>query len=468
MNMEPDRTQAPPAGPAPHVHLGGHHSFTMKNGMCVIVVEDRKIPIVSLQVRFDHAPVPQGDKVGYLELMGELLTSGTDGKTKAEIDEEVDSIGAKLMGSTDGLYASCLTRNFPQLFKLIGEVVTTSNFPEAEFAKAKTRLVSQIGARADDPDQIAEVVGHALTFGKQHPYGEVASEATVDRMGRSDILHYYQRIFQPVSGYLVLVGDINEEVGMAMAEATFGSWTGHEQAPANGEEAQMSAAPVLPSDKRVAFVDRPGSGQSVIKVVFPLDLKPNDPMALHAQVLNTILGGGVFNARLMQNLREDKGYTYGAYSSIESDRWAGNFSAGCSVRNEVTEDAVSQIMMEITGIREEPVKADELALAKSYMAGSFARSLEDPRTVARFALNTFLYGLPADHYETYLQRLEAVDIAGVQAAAKRFLHPAQATMLVVSDKAEVMGTLTGLVPSGKVQEFDINGDPVTSGVVKGA
>jgi zinc protease len=455
-----DRTQAPPAGPAPHVHLGGHHSFTLKNGIRVIVVEDHKFPIVSVQVRFDHAPVRQGDKAGYLELMGELLTSGTAGKTKQQIDELVDGLGAKLMGSTDGLYASCLTRNFPELFKLIGEVVTSANFPEEEFTRSKTRLLSQIGARADDPDQIAEVVGHALTFDKQHPYGEVASEETAARMGRADVEGHYHRFFQPGSGYLVLVGDINEEEGRTLAEATLGAWTGHALPAENGTNGNGVMPVPQAGEKRVAFVDRTGSEQSVIKVVFPVDLKPNDPMALHAQVLNTILGGGVFNARLMQNLREDKGYTYGAYSSIESDRWGGNFSAGCSVRNGVTEDAVSQIMKEMTGIREAPVKADELALAKSYMAGSFARSLEDPRTVARFALNTFLYGLPMDHYETYLQRLQAVDVAGVQQAAQRFLHPDHATMLVVSDKAQVMGTLAGLTSSGVVHEFDINGDPV--------
>ena len=459
-----DRTQAPPAGPAPQVDLGEYQSFTLPNGMRVIIVENHRFPMVSAQVRFDIPPILQGEKAGYHDLLGELLTSGTINRSKQRIDELVDGCGAKFNGNGEGLHVSCLSKYFPRMLDLIQDVVLHASYPEDEFQKAKTRSASQISARADEPDQIAEVVGHALTFGKHHPYGEVATEATLARVERSDLQHFHHRFFRPEKGYIVLVGDITVKDAHSMAEGAFSAWNGARGAKAHdhtGHEVVQGPGPItqVPT-KRVAFVDRAGSAQSVIKVVFPVDLKPNDPMALHAQVLNTILGGGVFNARLMQNLREDKGYTYGAYSSLDPDRWAGSFSAGCSVRNEVTNDAVAQIMKEIRGMKEAPVTEAELALAKSYMAGSFARSLEDPRTVARFALNTFLYDLPENHYETYLERLSVIGIADIQAAAERFLHPEHATILVVGDKQEVMGTLVDLTPSGKVLEFDINGDPV--------
>lgn len=479
MIAQVDRTKAPLPGPAPEVHLGEHKSLTLENGMRVIIVENHKIPIVSAQVKFDIPPILQGDVAGYQDLVGELLTSGTPRHTKEQIDELVDGLGARLNGSNDGLYASSLKKNFPQVMDLLYEVVASANFPSEEFEKAKTRAMSQVQARADDPDQIADVVGRALTYGKNYPYGEVTTEASLGKASRDDVYQYYRYFFQPKQGYLVLVGDITAAEGEAMARKYFGTWKGAEvpvTKDEQGHDVVKDLGPIIPAGKdprrpadvRMAFVDRPGSAQSVIKVVFPVQLKPNDPMALQAQVLNTILGGGVFNARLMQNLREDKGYTYGAYSSLDADRWCGSFSAGCSVRNDVTDSAVTQIMKEITDIRNAPVKTDELALAKSYMAGSFARALEDPRTVARFALNTYLNDLPEDHYETYLKRLDAVTITDVKQAAERLLHPDSCTVLVVGDKEQVAKSLEPLSGSGRVLDYDINGDIVRLDPTEGA
>lgn len=479
MTAQVDRTKAPAAGPAPEVHLGEHQSLLLDNGMRVIIVENHNIPVISAQLRFDIPPVMQGDKAGYQELVGELLTTGTARHTKDQIDEIVDGLGAQFSGTSDGLYASSLTKNFPKVMDLVYEVVSSANFPREEFDKAKTRAISQITARADDPDQIASVVGNALTYGKNYPYGEVSTEASMGKATRDDVYNYYRYFFQPKQGYLVLVGDITPKEGEAMARKYFGTWKGAEvpvEKDAEGHDVVKGLGPIitagrtprLPGNVRVAFVDRPGSAQSVIKVLFPVELKPNDPMALEAQVLNTILGGGVFNARLMQNLREDKGYTYGAYSSLDADRWCGAFSAGCSVRNAVTDSAATQVLAEIAGIRNAPVKADELALAKSYMAGSFARALEDPRTVARFALNTYLNNLRPDHYETYLQRLDAVTAEGVQQAAQRFLHPDSCTLLVVGDKEQVAKTLAPLAANGHVLDLDVNGDLVRLDPTEGA
>ncbi len=480
MTAQVDRTKAPSAGPAPEVHLGKYKTSVLPNGMRLIIVENHRTPVVSAQVRFDIPPVLQGDITGMQELAGELLTSGTARYGKEELDERVDGLGAQLMGSSNGLFASSLKKNFPALMELVHEVVTNATYPGAEFEKARTRLLSQVQARSDDPDQIAEVVGHALTFGKAHPYGEVATEASLRKLARNNVHAYYRHFFQPEQGYLVLVGDITAAEGEQLANNLFGGWNGADvpmTKDAQGHVVVQDLGPVLsangmqpalPRSLRVALVDRPGSAQSVIKVVFPVQIKPNDPMAIQAQVLNTILGGGVFNARLMQNLREDKGFTYGAYSSLDADRWCGSFSGGCSVRNAVTDSAVAELLKEIRHIQAGPVTADELALAKSYMAGSFARSLEDPRTVARFALNTFLNDMPADHYETYLKRLDAVTVADVQQAAQRFLHPDNCTVLVVGDKASVAGSLSTLAGANPVLDLDANGDIVRVDPTEGA
>ncbi len=469
MDAQIDRSHAPLPGPAPAVRVADAKHSSLPNGIHLIVVENHKLPVVSVQLRFDHPPVMQGDKAGYQDLIGELLTSGTVRRSKEQIDETVDRLGAQLSGAQDGLFASSLKKNFKELMRLVYEVTTAPSFLPAEFEKAKTRAMSGLKSRADDPDQIASEVGRAITYGKGFPYGEVATEASLGKVTRAQVYAYYQRFFRPESCYMVFVGDITETEAKQMANDLFGDWKGAEIKRTTDENKVETVkdlgkimmptfVPQMNGPRQVCFVDRPGSAQSVLKCVFPVELRPNDPMALSAQVMNTILGGGVFNARLMQNLREARGFTYGAYSSLDADRWCGAFSAGCSVRNDVTDSAVTELMYEIERMRDEPVTADELALAKSYMAGSFARSLEDPRTVARFALNTLLFNLPSDFYSTYLKRLDTVSVESVQLAAKRFLKPDNAQILVVGDKEQVANKLAPLSFTRAVVYLDVNGD----------
>lgn len=471
MTAQIDRSHPPAAGPAPEVHLGEHSTFVLPNGMRVIVVENHKLPLANVQVRFDIPPVAQDEKVGYIDMVGDLLAAGTDTRSKAAIDEEVDRLGAGLHTTSDGVYASGLKKNLPALLDVVADVVTAPSFPEDEFRKTLVRYRSATQQRRDDPDAIAETVGRAATFGLYHPYGEVMTDATLDQVTVDAVRAYYHRFFRPEKGYVVFVGDITSQEARELAMRHFGNWkaTSPVGSIANGEEevpelglVRYLTEPVLASgDRRVVLVDRPGSPQSMIRVSFPLNLKPNDIRALKAQVMNTILGGGVFNARLMQNLREDKGWTYGAYSSLDSDRFNGSFTASVSVRTDVTDSAITEILKEVEHMRSVPIDQADLDLAKKYMAGSFARSLEDPRTVARFALNTYLNGLPPDHYATYLKRLDAVTVADVQEAANAFLYPDNAVIFVVGDKASIVRKLAPLSMDffTPVLELDVDGAP---------
>ena len=472
MNAQIDRSRPPVPGPAPTVQLGSHSSFTLPNGMRVIVVENHKLPLASVQVRFDIPPVAQGDKTGYVDLVGDLLATGTATRSKADIDESVEKLGGYLVTSSDGAYTAGLKKNLPALMTVLKDVVTAPSFPEREFAKAITRYRSGIQQRKDDPDAIAEAVGRAATFGRNHPYGEVMTEKSLNNIAIKHINGYYQRFFRPEKGYLVFVGDITVKEAKKLAKEAFGAWkpamppmtmdeNGNEIVEGLGTVHYLGQPVTATGLRRVQLVDRPGSAQSVIRVTFPLNLQPKDNRALAAQVMNTILGGGVFNARLMQNLREDKAWTYGAYSSLDADRFNGSFTASVSVRNNVTDSALTEIVKELERMRNEGVTTEELDLAKKYMAGSFARSLEDPRTVARFALNTYLNGLAEDHYATYLQRLDAVSKEDVKAAAEAFLHPDNAVLFVVGDKEEVYNKLVPLSRDivAPVFELDENGEP---------
>lgn len=471
MNAQLDRSQPPAPAPPPQVQVAAHTFFTLPNGMRVIVVENHKLPKVDVQLRFDHAPMSQGDKAGFIDLFGELLEAGTTSRAKADIDALVDRLGATLHTSPDGVHASLLKKHLAPMMELVAEVATAPSFPDEELNKARTRMLSGVEQRKDDPAATSETVSRAMTFGRAHPYGEVTTEASLKKVQREQLVAYHAKFFRPENAYLVLVGDITEKEAKALAKERFGKWApapkysvvdenNVETLPGIGPLRFLTQPKTPSGPRRVVLVDRPGAAQSVIRVSFPLNFQPKDLRALPAQVMNTILGGGVFNARLMQNLREDKGWTYGSYSSLESDRFNGHFHTTANVRTDVTDSAITETLKEIERMRMGRVTAEELDLAKRYMAGSFARSLEDPRTVARFALNTYLNELPKDHYTTYLERLEAVTADDIQAAAEAFLHPDNAVITVVGDRRKLFNKLEALswASNPKVIELDHNAE----------
>ncbi len=469
MTAQLDRSRPPAAGPAPVVHIDEHATSLLPNGMRLIVVEDHKLPMVSVQVRFDVPPIYQGDMAGYVDLFGELLMTGAGKRSKADIDRDVDAIGANLYTSNDGLFASALKKNLGPLMSIVDDVVKAPTFPESELASALVRAKAAVQQRQDEPEGVAEAVGRAMMFGRTHPYGEMTTERTLSRIQRPVMEAYHRHFFRPENGYLVFVGDITEKEAKELAKTHFGKWKPRASSTTTDEHGRTVVEglgfviplqnPTVPGKvRKVYVVDRPQATQSVIRVMFPLPLVPKDLRAQQAQVMNTILGGGIFNARLMQNLREKNGFTYGCYSSLDVDRFNSSFVATASVRTEVTDSAVTEILNEMELMRTMPVATDELALAKSSMMGSFGRSLEDPRTIARFALNTKLNDLPADHYRTYLTRLAAITAQQVQDAASAFLYPDQAVILVVGDLARIKDGMQQFAPDGQVIQLTVDAE----------
>lgn len=447
------RSMAPTGGPARPVKIGTSHQFTLANGLKVIVVENHKLPQISYQLTIDRDELIEKEKSGLADISGSLLATGTTKHTKAEIDEAVDYIGANLSTGSTGGFASSLTKHTDKILTLFSDVILKPSFPEAEFDKIKTQTLSGLQTEKDDPNAISGNVSRALTYGASHPYGEITNESTVSNINLEDCKNYYNSYFKPGNAYLVIVGDITPEVAKAKAEKYFGSW------PAGKTPEYEYAFPNGVDNTAVAFVDKSGAVQSVINITYALDIKPGAPDVIPARVMNTILGSG-FSGRLFLNLREDKAYTYGAYSSLDADELVGNFSANASVRNEVTDSAITQFFLELNKLRTEPVTKKELELAKSFIAGGFARSLESPQTVAGFALNIDMYDLPADYYETYLQKLAAVTIEDVSRVAKKYITPSKARIVVVGNKDEVMNKLTAFdKEDGKIQLYDIYANP---------
>lgn len=449
--QETFRQNPPEPGPAPEIQLADYESFTLDNGLKVIVVENDKLPRVSYQLLLDIPIHLEGDDAGLSSMAGSLMRNGTENRTKAELDQEVDFIGASLSTSGSGVFGSSLTKHKDKLLELMADVLYNPVFPQEEFDKLQRQTLSNIAQQKDSPDAIAANVGRVMAYGKDHPYGELETEETIKNLSVEKCREYYETYFKPDIATLVVVGDVTVSEAQKDARQVFGSW----------ESGQVPTAtvpkPEAPGTTEVDFVNKAGAVQSVIQITYPVYLQPGDTDFIAAQVMNQILGAPGFSGRLFQNLREDKGYTYGANSYLSSDKEVGRFRAVASVRNEVTDSALVEFMHEFNRIRTEAVSEEELQLAINNLSGSFARSLESAQTIARFAYNTSRYNLPDDYYANYLKNLSAITADDVMRVAKKYVKPGNAHIVVVGSKSEVADKLEQF---GPVKFFDAFGNPV--------
>ena len=445
-----DRSVRPEAAPAPTINIGQYESFELDNGLKVFVVENHKIPRVTYSLVLDYDPMPEGELAGLAEVTGQLLRTGTTHLSKDELDEEVDFIGARLSTSSTGIYASSLKKHNEKLLSLMADVIMNPSFKQEELEKIKTQTISGLKSQQDDAGAISDRISNQLIYGKSHPYGESITEASIGKLTPEHCSGFYQAFFRPNVGYLAIVGDITLEEARTLVQKHFGSWE---------KSAVMNFVPETPTPPKhpvVAIVDRPGAVQSALRIGYPVDLKPGAPDAIPARVMNTILGGGSF--RLFNNLREEKAYTYGAYSQLNTDKLVGKFMVTTEVRNSVSDSAINEIFYEMRRLGNEPVEASELELAKNYLNGNFALSLENPQTVARFAISTARYGLPADYYANYMKNLSAVSADDVMAAAKAYIKPENAYILAVGKAADIAPRLMQFNGGDPIQYYDFEGN----------
>ncbi len=456
LSAQLDRSQPPKPGPAPVVNIGDYNMFTLSNGLKVIVVENHKTPVISWQLSLDIDPVMEGDAKGYVDMAGQLMRSGTKNRTKQEIDEEIDFIGASLSTYSTGIYASSLTRHKDKLLDLMSDVLLNPVFPQDELEKMVEQSISALAANENDANFMVDNLITSVVYGEDHPYGEVVTKEKLENITRDHVANYYNTYFKPNTAYLVIVGDITTKEAKELTKKYFKNWE-------KGDVPKATYAnPQAPAENTVAFANRDGAVQSVLAVSYPIEMQPGDPDAIKASVMNSVLGGGVFSGRLMQNLREDKAYTYGARSSLSSDKVVGRFTARTEVGNNVTDSALVEILYELDRMVNEPVDSESLDLVKNFMNGSFARSLESPRTIANFALNIERYNLPKDYYKTYLERLAAVTTEDVTAMAKKYIKPENAWILVAGNKGEVSPKLARFSAANEVLFFDPYGRKVES------
>ncbi len=454
-----DRSVRPKPGPAPEVKIGNPDSFVLKNGLKVFVVENHKLPSIAFNLVVDRDPIVEGKNAGYISIAGQLLRTGTKSRSKDKLDEEIDFLGASLSTSSDGIYASGLSKHAEKIFSIVSDIILNPEFKQEELEKIRKQTLSGLAYQKDDPDAISNRVSSAIMYGKEHPYGEMETEETVKSVTLDMCKKYVDTYFKPNISYLAIVGDINKAKAKTLVEKFLSKW---EKKDVPKTQFENPKAPIV---NKVELVNRPSSVQSVISVCYPVDLPIGNDDVIKAKVANLILGGSA-TGRLFMNLREAKAYTYGAYSSINADKYVGSFSAFTKVRNSVTDSAVTEIMNEMKKIRNEKVSDEDLQKAKNLISGNFTRSLEQPRTIAEFAINIARYNLPKDYYKNYLKNLNAVTAEDVQNVAKKYIKPNNSNIVIVGSGDEIAKNISKFSVNGKIDYFDTYADKYDPNVKK--
>ncbi|MEH6770308.1 pitrilysin family protein [Maribacter arcticus] len=443
LQAQVDRSIMPTPGPAPEINLGEPETFNLNNGLKVLVVENHKLPRVSIQLSIDNPPILEGDKAGVASLTGSLLGKGSKNIAKDEFNEEIDFLGARLSYSSQGAYAQSLSKYFPRMMELMADAAIYPNFTQEEFDKEKDKILAGLKAEEKVVSAISGRVQRALAYGKNHPYGEFATEKTVNNVTLADVEEFYRDYFVPANAYLIIIGDVNLDEVKTLTDTYFTPWT--KAVPPSFSYSEPKNVP----NTQINLVDMPNAVQSEITIQNIVTLKMKDDDFIAALLANQILGGGS-DSRLNLNLREDKGYTYGAYTSLGNDKYApSRFTASAEVRNMVTDSSIVEILKELELINAQPVTEKELKTTKALYAGSFIMALENPQTIARYALNVEKEDLPKDFYKSFLEKLENVSKADVELAAKKYFNVNNARVVVVGKGSEILSNLENIDFHGK-------------------
>jgi len=447
-----DRSIVPSPAPAKEISIPDPVVFKTENGITVILSENHKLPRVMFDLRVGTGQRLEGNKTGIMDITGQLILSGTSTYTKDEIDSKKDYIGASLWATHNQLRLRCLTKHMEKGLDLFSDILYNANFPQNEFERIVKKIQSELLSVQSSAETMGENALMTSLFEK-HPYGEVMTEQTLANINREDVVNYFHKTFVPDQSYLVVVGDITKEKVEEIVQKYFSSWTGTAQ-----QKVDYPIAP-NPQGNRVIFVKKTGAVQSYIQVAMPVDIEMGDDNYLPMSVTNGIFGGGGFANRLISNLREDKGYTYGAYSSLDVQPQGAYFGTEGSFRNEVTDSAITELLYELERITDSYVTDDEMKMTKSIMTGRFARSLEDPTTIARFALNIERYNLDKDYYKNYLKNLEATTKEQILEVSQKFITPKNCYIVVVGNES-VLENIKPFDADGVIEVVDAFGQAV--------
>ena len=429
----PDRSQPPSLGPPPQMDLPSIQKRTLANGLSVWVVALREVPIVqmNLVVRTGAAGDLPG-RFGTASLTAAMLDEGAGERSALELADAVEFLGAVLT-TTSSFDASAVRLNAPverldEALPLFADVALRPTFPVSELERLRQeRLTSLLQAR-DNPAALAGMAFSRALYGSTHRFGApmTGTGRSLARLSADDLREFHAAHYQPSNATLLVVGDVSADAVVPKVEKYFGGWRA---AAAPATPADVPIAP-QPARREIYVIDKPDAEQSQIYVGW-VGVPRSTPDYFPLLVLNAVLGGS-FTSRLNQNLREERGYTYGAGSVFDMRGSAGPFIAAAGVQTDKTADAMQQFFVELERIRT-PVPDDELAKAKNYIALGFPSEFETISDLSRRLEELVVHALPEDYFDRYVPSVLAVTVQGVHRAAERYIQPSRAVVVIVGD-----------------------------------
>lgn len=439
------------------VKLPRAEEASLPNGLRVVLLRSTKVPTFNMQmVVLSGGLSDKPDYRGLATSTAALVREGTAKRSSKDIAEQVDALGATLTANsglssfTTNVSAAGLVENLDQTLELFADVVRNPTFPQGEVDKYKTRLLAQLQFQRSIPQFLALEQFQRAIYGTSHPASFiVAPAASIQKLTSKDLADFHSTYYRPNNAILAIVGDVTMKEIMPKLEKAFGDW----------QKGDVPAATIPPapeqSASRIVLIDRPGSVQTVLQLG-TLGIERTSPDYFAVLMANRVLGGGP-SGRLFLNLREDKGYTYGAYSSFGGSRFKGTWVSSSEVRTDVTEGAMKEFMFELNRLRDDKVPAEELENAKRAIVGSFALSLEQPQSLLQNIITQKLYNLPADYWDTYPQKVAAITADEVQRVAQKYIDLGHLQVVAVGDASKAREILAKY---GKVEVYDAEGKPV--------
>ena len=427
-----DRSKEPPYGPSPAVKVPQVWDTKLSNGMRVVGIENKEVPLVQFDIAIDGGLLlDKLDKVGVANLMARLMTQGTANKTPQELEEAIQQLGATINMSarTEDVRISVTTlaRNYDATLALVREILLQPRWDEKEFALIKQSVLSQIRQQEADPNALAGIHFAKLIYGKDDIRSRniLGTAETVNAITIDDLKDYYRANISPSVARMHVVGALPKaEVARSLAQLSR-EWKAK---PVKLPAASNAAGP---TPAKVYFVDVPDAKQSVLHVGYRA-LAVTDPDYYPATVMNYILGGGGFASRLTQQLREGKGYTYGINSNFSGSKSAGPFVVASGVRSNVTLEStrlVKQILQDYPAT----YTAADLETTKNFLVKSNARAFETASAKLGMLDNISKYGWRPDYVKEREQIVKAMTLPQVQALSSKYLDPSKMVWLVVGD-----------------------------------
>jgi len=457
MTTTPDfrKTVPQPLSPVKFT-VPGFQKTTLANGLKIVVVPDSRLPLVSYRLAFNWGDVndPQG-LAGVSSAVASMLNEGTFEYSSRQLADQIERLGASIaVHASDDftiLSASALSLYGSEILRLAAEMVLRPTFPEDELDLYRRNTVEHLKFQRSQPGFLANEQAARLIFGN-HPYSRVSPSAEdVEKLTREELQRVHSTALIPNNATFVVVGDVDREGIVKEIDDLFGGW------PAGEFTAPVFAGLPERAQRTLTIVDRPGSAQSNI-VLANRSTDRNTPDYFPLIVMNQVLGGGA-SSRLFMNLREEKGYTYGAYTRLDLKRLGGDFEATAEVRTAVTGDSLKEFFYELDRIRNEGVPAEELNDAKNFLTGVFPIRAETQEGMTNLIVNQVLYDLPDDSLQTYRSNIEAVSADDVRRVADLYVRPAEMAVVIVGDAKEIMPQAEKYASS--VEIYDTEGNLAT-------